>query len=264
MKKFPYISLHPKLAAGLELVLGFVWLTFLPQIDFWWKLLIWGAVRLVWWAILIRLVFYSTGLSRFKHFFSLALFNVGIVSYIVFIDQLVTRQIVEVLAVALPAISLWLLPSTDLELSFALKPERRWRFFLSVLGLSGVWSGIIAGRAFGVYFIHISWLVAVATLITGAVSAWWWWEYALPVSRRFWESLAVIMLLTFEAAWAVTVSPLGYFEGGLVITWLWYTLWLLMRFHISPDGIVWRKQIVSFVINGAGLVALITLVARWK
>jgi hypothetical protein len=37
MKQFPYISLHPKLAALLEVVLGFVWLTFLPHIDAWWK-----------------------------------------------------------------------------------------------------------------------------------------------------------------------------------------------------------------------------------
>ncbi len=264
MKKFPYISLHPKLGAVLELIIGLVWLTFLPQIDFWWKLVIWGAARLVVWVVLLRLVFYSTGLSRFKHFFALALFNIGIIAYIVFIDQLLTRQVVEALAVALPAISIWLLPSTDQELSFALKPERRWRFFIAVLGLSGMWSGIIAGRAFGVYFINIGWLVAAMTLITSAVSAWWWWEYALPIGRRFWESLFVITLLTLETGWAVTVSPLGFFEGGLVIIWMWYVLWLLMRFHISAEGIVWRKQIVSFVINGAGLVALVTLIARWK
>jgi hypothetical protein len=241
-----------------------VWLTFLPHIDAWWKLLLWGAVRFVVWAVLIRIIFYSAGLSRAKHFASLALFNVGAVAYIVFIDQLVARQVAEALAVVLPAISFWLLPSTDQELSFALKPERRFRFFIAILGLAGMWSGIIAGKAFGVYLIHIGWFVGVGTFITSLTSLWWWWEYGLPLGRRFWQSLVASTLIVLEAAYAVTVSPLGFFEGGLLIVWLWYVLWLLFRFHLSADGIVWRKQWFFAVSNAVLMLLFLMFVVRWK
>lgn len=264
MKRFPYISLHPKLAAGLELVFGFVWLTFLPHLDMWWKVIVWGAVHIVWWAILILLSFFSTGISRVKHVISFALFLVGAISYIVFIDQQFTRQIVEALTIVIPALSLWLLPSTDQELSFALKPERRWRFFMVVLGLAGIWSGIIAGRAFGVYFFNIGWLVIAGTLLTAVVSSWWWWEYGFLPSKRFYLSLTAVALVVLEVAWSVTVSPLGFFVGPLIIIWVWYVLWLLLRFHLSSEDIVWRKQWPFLLANTLGIILFVSLIVRWK
>ncbi len=264
MKQFPYLSLHPKLAVAIEVVFGFVWLTFLPQIDVWWKFGVWIGIRLFWWMLLIRVIFFSAALSRIKHWVSLGFFLVGCSAYIVFIDQARVGQGVEAAAVLLPAISFLLLPSTDQELSFALKPERRWRFFMVVLGLSGIWSGIIGGKAFGVYLFNIGWLVIAGSIATLAISAWWWREYGLPVGKRFWQSSVAIFLLTLETAWAVTVSPLGFFEGALVITWLWYVLWLLFRFHLSAEGVVWRKQWFFLVFNALGMIVFLTLVVRWK
>jgi hypothetical protein len=241
-----------------------VWLTFLPYLDSWWKLLVWVGVHLVWWALLTMAVFFSTGISRVKHIISFVFFLVGAVSYIVFIDHEFTRTIVKVLTICIPVLNLWLLPSTDQELSFALKPERRWRFFMVVLGLAGLWSGVIAGRAFGVYFFNIGWLVLALALVMGAVSAWWWWEYSAPLGQRFYLSVAATTLVALEAGWAVTVSPLGFFAGSFLIVWLWYVLWLLLRFHLSSEGVLWRKQWPFLALNALAITLFVATIVRWK
>jgi len=58
--------------------------------------------------------------------------------------------------------------------------------------------------------------------------------------------------------------PLGFFASGLFLTWFWYDLWLLTRFNLSKDGIIWKKQRFFVIINIILMIAFLAFVVRWK
>jgi hypothetical protein len=67
-----------------------------------------------------------------------------------------------------------------------------------------------------------------------------------------------------EMAYVVLLWPLGYFTSGLLLTWMWYIVWLMLRFFISEEGINWNRQ-RWFLLTNAILVGIfLSLLARWK
>jgi len=52
-----------------------------------------------------------------------------------------------------------------------------------------------------------------------------------------------------ELAWAAQLLPFGYATVGALLTWIWYILQLLVRFHFSERGVDWKKQIPFLVGN---------------
>ena len=263
--KLKNLSFHPKFAAALDATLSGVmvwWLTILPN---WWYMLVWFAFRLVLWLLLVRVVYYPPEASRRRHFLTLGIFGLGLILFLLFMEWPWTWYFFSFIFIVCPAVSFWLLPTKEGMLSFAGKPHRRWLFFMDVLGLAGVWTGLGAIWSFQLFSGITKWPYLIfGTLLTSLVSQAWWLEYRLEKNRRFWQALALLSLIVLQLSWIVFLWPIGYLVAGLFITWLWYLAWLILRFHLSPEGIVWRKQLPFLIINIILIAVYLSWFVRWK
>ncbi len=259
------ISFHPRLAAGLDLFLGLIFLWWLTQVSAWWVLLLWLFFRLLLWATLVRLVYFSGKIKRWSHYLSLTIFGLGVAALLIFMDWPLAWLVVGGAFVIFPALSFWFLPIKEMDLSFESKPYRRWRFLLAVFGLIGVESGFTAVAAFQL-FNNINNLVwwGLAGAIAALTAVWWWREYGVRWNRRMAIWSGVFFLLLLEFIGIVMFWPLGYLAGALIICWWWYVGWLMIRFHLSKDGIIWKKQRWFLAINGLAMLIFLLLLVRWK
>lgn len=269
MEEKKSISLHPGLAAVLDLVFSLILLWWLKrigaQIGAWALLGLWFIARIIWWGFLLRLMYVPTPLRRWRHLAALFLFNCGLAIFLIFVDWRPAWYIVAAIFMIFPALSFWFVPDRPEELSLAFKPQRRTRFFLSVWGVAGLWNGVTAATIFQIFNRPWEWIAVVAaTIVTIAVSVWWWLEYGIAYSRRVAAAGVIIGTVMVETGYVILFWPLGYLASGFFITWVWYIVWLLLRFHLSTEGIR-RKRQAFFLIGNASLMALfLALIARWR
>jgi len=259
------LSFHPRLAAGLDLVLGLVFLWWLGQIGEWWMLMLWAALRLGLWVLLVRLAYFSGKINRWSHFLSLAVFGLGALLLLMFIEWVGAWYAVAFCFVVFPALSFWFLPAKEVEFSFEFKPYRRWRFLLSIFGLMGIGSGLLATAAFQLFYNinNAVWWVALA-LASTALALWWWHEYGVAWNRMMAIWLGAFFVLMFELVGILMLRPIGFLASGLILIWWWYILWLLIRFHLSPGGIIWKKQQWFLAVNAVAMILFLLLGVRWK
>lgn len=265
MSEIRKYSMHPKLAAAIDLVLNATTLALFPRLTDWHWFALWFLGRAVIWALFIRLVYYPPELSRWRHFVSLIFFNFGIiVSLSIFVDWLASWYLLTGMFVIFSAASFWILPAGAGPLSFYQKPFRRWLFLMDAFGLAGFWCGIFAISSFQmVGDAYSPLLYLLGALVSALMSLWWWRAYGLEYSRRFWLSAGVSFLLTYELAWAVGRWPLGFMVSGIIMIWLWYNWWLIMRFNLTKEGINWKKQ-RFFLISSFLLFAALMFAAKWR
>ncbi len=262
---FKSLSIHPKFAAFLDLVVGLLFLWSLNRMAILWVLIVYLVIRLLWWVVLVRLVFYPPNVKRFWHLLTLAFFHLGVTLLLLFIEWTTAWYLVGAIYLIFPFISFWLLPvKNESLLSFVIKPYRRWRFWMSVFGLYGIWGAVYA--AISLQILNISyWIILLtAVIVTGAMSCWWWTEYQIEKKHRLWWWVVCTTIFVGEISWVLFVWPLGYFVSALILVWLWYDIWLLARFHLLASGINWRKQILFFIINGVLLLTYLALIVKWK
>lgn len=260
------ISFHPKLAAALDVLFGLALVWWVGKIDTLWLFGIWWLFRSAWWFGLLECMYYPPFLSRVRHWASLVVFNLGALFFIIFADSSLARTLVKGGLLLAPLVSFLLVPERADQLSVFAKPERRWRFLMALFSLAGFWSGAFALNDFGVVdtnFLRFS-VGLAATGSTMAVSWWWWREYGLPHGKNFWLSGSVLGLVVFEFAYCLALWPVGYLVGGLIMVWLWYMLWLFLRFSQSAEGINWRRQRVFLAVNALLLTLFLIFIARWK
>ena len=258
------ISIHPKVAAIFDAAFGMGLIWFFGQVvSAWWMLGIWIVVRIIWWVGLMRIVYYARAVRRIDHVRSLIVFQIGICCSMLFVDWSLSWYTWGTLFVLGSAVSFWLLPTLNSDLSFISKPHVRWCLMMTVIGIAGVWSGTAAVT---VFYPFLNWIIAwiVATIWTILVSLAWWRYYGAPQDKilLFWAVLMEIVLLQLSAI--ILFWSVGFLISGMVITWLWYLLWQLGRFYFAPDGINWKKQRFFLITNLIGLSAVIIFLARWK
>lgn len=259
------ISFHPKFAAALDAALGVVMIWWLSQISAWWMLAVWIVFRAALWGALVRLVFYPREISRLRHFFSLVVFSVGSVFFLLFIEWNIAWNLIALFSIFLSTGSFWLLPPMESKLPFMPKPHRRWLLFLNLFGIAGMWSGVYAVSAFQILYRVNSWIwLLLVSSAAAAISGWWWREYGIVRDKRFYVYLCVWFLLILELSWAVSFLPLGFFASGLFLTWAWYCLWLMARFNLSKEGINWKKQKWFLTSNVGLMIIFLALLVRWK
>lgn len=259
------LSLHPRLAAGFDVVFGLVLVWWLLRLTAVWAVPLWFGFRAVWWGGLILLVYCAPGVSRFRQWLTLVVGNIGLGMLLLVVDWPLGRYAAEALFIFMPAVSFWLLPTGVSELSFAIKPERRWRLLLSVLGLFGIWSGGVAFSLFQLLPPHywwVSWVVSAA--VASAMAGWWWFEYGLPFNRQLWLWMVAMAVLLVEFSGITWWLPWGYLVTGWLLTWVWYLLWLLIRFQVSSEGVNWEKQRWFLLANAVLLALFVGFVARWR
>ena len=147
-------------------------------------------------------------------------------------------------------------------LSYEEKPYRR---ICMMLWVFVVYAGLTLVYALVSFFPAVPlWLVGLAgSALAGAVSLVIWRMY-FAVS---WQSLflwaTMVGLAVWEIIWALHFLPFGYLVLSAMTVWVWYIMQLLVRFHLSPHGITWRKQFYFLLANLVLYVLLLWLFVRW-
>lgn len=119
--------------------------------------------------------------------------------------------------------------------------------------------------ALAVFFLTVPfwvWGVLIAVLFTYVTIVIWKQYFDVPARQfLFWGLLMFVMMI--ELVWVMRLLPFGYLVLGFFVTWLWYLLQLFIRFHLQPQGIVWRRHRSFLLVNLSVYVILLLFVIRW-
>jgi len=141
------------------------------------------------------------------------------------------------------------------------KPLRRMRMMIHVFN---VYAWYVALFAIHLYF--PTWplvvLVIVGGLYTSLASMLIWKLYFKTYDSDLTIATGIVGLITAELLWAISLLPFGYLAQGLIVAWIWYIAQLLMRFYLSPRGIMWKKQI-GFLTYNVLLFCIVLYTIRW-
>lgn len=103
--------------------------------------------------------------------------------------------------------------------------------------------------------------VGAGIATTAALFIWRLYGY------RSWHQVAapllIVALSSAELIWASHFLPFEYGTFGLIIAWLWYLMQLFLRWHMSPAGVVWRRQRWFLLANFAFMVIIFMFYVRW-
>jgi len=264
LKALEKISIHPKLSAVLDLVMGVIFLFGLKEMLFnWWFVLIWFVLRGMWWSGLVFLTFYTKNIDKIKHLIFLNIFNLGLFTSFLFLEWGLSKQVITLLLIIGPSFSFYLLPDKNSVLSYISKPYRRWLLILTVAGMMGIFSSVGAVFIFKVSFIPKFVWILFTSVITSVMSIFWWQNYGLKLNKKMVSWGLVMFLIIFELSWVLSITPIGFLIFGLILVWLWYLLWLMVRFHLSHEGIIWKKQIPFLLTNLGLFLIFIIFVVQW-
>ena len=264
MRESRLISMHPRLAAAVDALVSLASVWWIANIDNVGLLALWFFLRIAWWGLLVNFVYYPPYLSRWKHFLALILGNIGSLSFLVFSDPsgLLASKI---FAVLISCTSFWLIPSRADSLSVMEKPHRRWKFFMSLFSVSGIFLAFFATSVFQIISgTEVVYAMASSVALVTIISMWEWFEYGVVIGRKMYVSSAVLSLLLAELLVIIFLWPIGYFVAGFLATWLWYVSWLLFRFNMTSTGIDWSKQRAFLFSNLLFVVIFLLFIVRWK
>ncbi len=264
MAKKMGISLHPILAAVLELVVGLLYYTLLMRQTNGWLVVIVVMMRVVWWGLLTEFTFYPQFRSRLNHWLTLIFFNVSNAGMLFLLTQPMARYSMVAASVALSAGSFFLIPPrSDVVLAVA-KPERRVRWLMALATVAGLWATIFGLATFqtvtGLYRLMAATFGIGITLL---LSSWWWYEYDHTELKRRLLGVVVLAILLAEIVYVLFLLPFGYITNAFLVTWSWYTVWMLIRFYYSKEGIRWSRQRYTLGFNLLVLILILVFVVRW-
>lgn len=265
MSSLRLYSLPPRLVAVFDVLVGILMVLWFDRVVTMPILGLWFGVRFFWYVVLLFTMYYPTFLSKLEHFQALTIFNVGVVFLILFVDEVAIRRGLEAVLVIFSAASFWLVPSASGDLSVMAKPYRRWKFLMSIFGVAGIWNGVKALEIFQVTqgSLRLG-LVGLAIVLTVMISIWGWQEYGLVYSKKFLMASLVLAVCLAEVAYVLALWPLGYFASSFIVTWVWYMIWLFLRFYISDEGIDMARQRWFLLFNLALLLSFLIFVVRWR
>lgn len=107
------------------------------------------------------------------------------------------------------------------------------------------------------------WILVLGMGVVTAFAAYMIWRMYFSITLQQASLLILVSALSvIEIAWVVAVLPFGYLVSGFLITWIWYILQLLLRFHCSNQDILWRKQ-ARFLLTNAALFIVFLYFVRW-
>ena len=81
--------------------------------------------------------------------------------------------------------------------------------------------------------------------------------------KNFFLQALIMSLVMWEVMWVMHFLPLGYLSLGALVAWLWYLLQLFVRFHLSKQGVVWKKQIIFLLSNLVLYFSVLYFFVRW-
>lgn len=156
--------------------------------------------------------------------------------------------------------------NSDIPLEYGRQPFRRFAMMIWVFNAYSLFSCLFA---LGVLF-QSEWplwleffLVPGAGIVGGFLAGEIWKMYVNFESKTFLFWRVVTALFISEVFWSLRLLPFGYLVSGIILTWLWYVLQMLVRFHFQPSGIVWKKQMPFFAVSIFIFLFLALFFIRW-
>ncbi|MCF6276303.1 MAG: hypothetical protein L3J07_00485 [Candidatus Magasanikbacteria bacterium] len=125
----------------------------------------------------------------------------------------------------------------------------------SFLALSFALSMFFPGLPFWAITIFIG-------LVFGGISTIVWYLYYPIHPKHLILWALIIVLLIIELVWVFHLLPFGFFVSAFFVSWIWYIIQLLVRFHLSAQGVLWNKQVVFLSVNGV-LFLILLFITRW-
>lgn len=164
-------------------------------------------------------------------------------------------------AMGLGLLFYWDLRARTKALSYMYKPFRRTVSMVWVLDLYAIMTLVFGLSLFFIQFPFVI-LTIIGAIATMFVSYQLWRLY-YPISFQrllFWILLVGIVML--ELIWVVHVLPFGHFVSAFFVVWVWYVLQLLLRFHMNPKGLIWKKQQAFLILNSILFISFLFFI-RW-
>lgn len=245
--------------AGAVFMWWFLRTSSLAQVEVW--LVIWLCFS----VIVVLITRYTGSLSRAIHWFSLVLFQSGLAMFLLIVDRSIIWYVVVASGIVLPAISFYFLPSVRSELSFMGRPHMRVTLAMNVFGLAGIWSGIAAAIALTV-FPPIWWgaLIFSGVVVSMLAAIIWWWYYLKTDLKKITKTTLVFGWVLAQLSLVILLWPTGFLAQGLLIAWVWYLVWLTIRYHLSDQGIDPKRHTYFLVSNIVAMALFLFFLARWK
>ena len=143
--------------------------------------------------------------------------------------------------------------------------RKSYRRFLMMLWVFDAYALTTALFALNLFFPSLPfWLLCFlggAILSTIAFMIWQLYTPGLVRQRSWW--LLIMAILMVEILWVVHILPFGYLASGLAVTWVWYLLQLLARFHFSSHDVLWQKQWRFLLVNALLYSLFLWWFVRW-
>jgi len=253
LKKY-LISLMAALLSAIVLLL----VIFFPEV--------WLFIGLIsGWLIISGLLFYSLYYKtpgRRPDLLTVLLTEISFVSLIILVEWSFLRWLLLALAIFFIFLLFAKLNQEDSRMIFEQKPARRMKMMLLVFD---AYAFFTVGYAVSMFFQDFPFIV-ITILEAGflaLISLLIWRQYfAVPVKALALWAL-IIGLLVFELMFVVQLLPFGYLVLGALLAWLWFVAQLFIRFYLSPQGIIWKKQITFLLSNLVLFILLLIFLVRW-
>lgn len=243
--------------SGLSLYLISLYPSFTPFI----------SILAVWISVLLGFFYWyfkdkEIGLKRYL--LTLLLTAAGFVGVFLIIEWSSIRLLVVVCAMLCVA-AIFLAPNKLEEGEiFEFKPWRRMFMMIVVLDTYLISTSVFGLKIFFQTNLPVPfWVLALGLTAVFVISSIIIWQlyYRLPM-KYFTIWILLVSTVVLELIWTTQLLPFGYLTLGLIVTWIWYILQLLIRFHISKRGIIWQKQKWFLVANMVLFTSFLYLV-RW-
>lgn len=156
--------------------------------------------------------------------------------------------------------------NSSIPLGYGRQPFRRFAMMVWVFNVYAFFSFLFA---IGVLF-QSEWpvwlefvLVPSAGIIGGCIAGEIWKMYVKFESKTFLFWRLITALFISEIFWSIGLLPFGYLVSGVILTWIWYMLQMLTRFHFQGSGILWKKQLPFLIISILIFFILALFFIRW-
>lgn len=245
------------LVAGFWAVLGLV---FFNKVAIWWLFLI---IFVLWLSGLIIILFTrNKDKNNFKK--SLPLLVVTVISFLgllLILEAVWIKFLVSLFLVGIIIFLVFHSPEKS-ELSYLDKPVRRFTVMLWVINLFCL-SSIF--YAINLFFQNVPfWLLGfLLSLVAALVSVNIWKNYFVVSYKTFLFWFILMSLMSWEICWVLHFLPFGYLVLGFLFVWVWYIINLLIRFNLTSQGIMWKKQLVFLVGNLVLYFVILFFFVRW-
>ncbi len=139
------------------------------------------------------------------------------------------------------------------------------RRMIMMLWVFDVYAAVTTLLALSVFFISIPFWVwgLLLAIVFSYISIMIWKQYFKVHPKHFSLWGIILGLIMLEIVWVIHLLPFGYLVLGFLVTWLWYILQLFIRFHLTPQKIVWRKQRTFLLVNAVLYAILLFFIVRW-